>query len=135
MQRFKKIRIFNACVCTKLSYGLFTAHLSIKERRRIDGFQARCLRQILNIAHSYYSRISNETVREIARVLCLSEKICAQQLQYMNKIVDRDDVDPARNMIFQLGSNILRDPTAMKKKGRPREKWVSSIYKRWFSQI
>ena len=48
LKRPKKLRIFEACVCTNLTYGLFTAAFTAKAKRRIDGFQARCLRKILN---------------------------------------------------------------------------------------
>jgi len=44
LNRFKKILIFNACICSKLSYVFFTAAFTSKEKRRLDGFQARCLR-------------------------------------------------------------------------------------------
>ena len=44
LNRSRKIRIFNACICSKLMYGLFTAAFTAKEKRRLDGFQARCLR-------------------------------------------------------------------------------------------
>ena len=43
----RKLQIFTACIESKLLYGLQTAWLSVVERRRLDGFQARCLRQVL----------------------------------------------------------------------------------------
>ena len=54
-----KVRIFEACILSKLVYGLVTAVLNKLERRRLDGFQARCIRRILKVPPSYYSRISN----------------------------------------------------------------------------
>ena len=36
--------IFDSCVVTRLMYGLQSAWLNQAERRRIDGFHARCLR-------------------------------------------------------------------------------------------
>ena len=60
--RKKKIEIFNACICSKLAYGLSTSIFTAKEIRRLDGFHARCLRKILKIAPSFYSHISNKTV-------------------------------------------------------------------------
>ena len=52
-----KIHIFEACIISKLLYGLVTAVLNKAERARLDGFQARCFRRILKIPPSYYSRI------------------------------------------------------------------------------
>ena len=46
----RKIVIFDACVMSKLLYALYTACLNQAERRRIDGFHARCLRTILKVA-------------------------------------------------------------------------------------
>ena len=56
----QKIRIFQACVVSKLLYCLHTMWLNKAELRKIDGFQ--CLRSILYIPPPYISRISNATV-------------------------------------------------------------------------
>ena len=45
----QKIRIFQACVVSKLLYCLHTMWLNKAELRKIDGFQAKCLRSILHI--------------------------------------------------------------------------------------
>ena len=74
LSRKKKLLIFSSCICLMLAYGIFTAHLTIAEFRRIDGFQTRCLRKILRISHAYYNRISNETVRQIASETRLSKR-------------------------------------------------------------
>ena len=58
----KKIQIFNACICSKLAYGLSTSTFTTREMRKINGFQNRCLRKIVGIRPAYYSRISNATV-------------------------------------------------------------------------
>ena len=44
--RSRKAEIFQAVVATKLLYGLSAAWLNVAERRRIDGFQARCVRKL-----------------------------------------------------------------------------------------
>ena len=58
----KKVATFDACVVSKLLYCLHTAWFNKAERGKIDAFQARCLRRISGIKHSYISHISNETV-------------------------------------------------------------------------
>ena len=58
----QKIRIFQACVVSKLLYCLHTMWLNKAKLRKIDGFQAKCLRSILHIPPSYISRVSNATV-------------------------------------------------------------------------
>jgi hypothetical protein len=56
----RKIEVFQATVTSRLLYGLSGAWINVAERRRIDGFQSRCLRKILRIPPAYVqgSRIS-----------------------------------------------------------------------------
>eukprot|EP00959_Pyramimonas_sp_CCMP1952_P059992 1253339-Pyramimonas_sp.AAC.1 len=58
----RKLQVFQALVTNKVMYSLNSAWLNKAERRRLDGFQARCLRRILHIPHAYISRVSNEQV-------------------------------------------------------------------------
>ena len=57
------IRIFDACIASKLLYCLHTGQLSTQALRRVDTFQARCLRRILGIQHSYISHVPCLIVR------------------------------------------------------------------------
>ena len=131
LNRSKKIRIFDACICTKLCYGLFTATLTAKEKQRIDGFQARCLRKILGIAPAYYSRISNQIVRTIAGERRLSDKLTQQQVRYLSKLASRDDDDPTRTCIFERGCRNLLQKVVRRKPGRPRVRWATEAHKAW----
>ena len=60
----RKLQIFNACIVTKVLYALESLWMLKVARQRIDAFQCFCLRQILHIAPSYISRISNASVLE-----------------------------------------------------------------------
>ena len=53
----RKLQIFEACVQTKLLYGLHAAWLRKHGLAKIDSFHVLCLRKILGIPHSYISRI------------------------------------------------------------------------------
>ena len=64
LPKAEKIRIFEACVLSNLLYCLHTAWLNKAELRRLNAFQAKCFRKILNIPHSFVSRISNKIVLE-----------------------------------------------------------------------
>ena len=44
-----KLHFFESLIASKLTYGLATLWLVTAQRRRIDGFYARCLRKILRI--------------------------------------------------------------------------------------
>ena len=127
LNRAKKIQIFNACIGTKLTYGLFSAHLNSKEKRRIDGFQARCLRKILRVPHAYYSRVSNDSILKRAGEAPLSERILKQQHQYLQKLAGRDHTDLTRMFVFEPGSHNLRDNKFEHGRGRPRIRWIDGL--------
>ena len=62
--RERKVQIFAAIVVSILLYGLAAAWLNKADRRKLDGFQNRCLRVIWGIKPAYVSRVSNKTVLE-----------------------------------------------------------------------
>ena len=66
LSRTRKLRIFNACIVSKLMYSLFAGCLNKCERRRLDGFHARCLRKIYRVPPAYVSRVSNAAVFAMA---------------------------------------------------------------------
>ena len=81
LSRRRKLEIFNAVVVSKLVYGLNTAWLNVAERRRLDDFQNRCLRKILNIAPAFISRIANVEVLTLGSQTPLSRTLQEQQVQ------------------------------------------------------
>jgi hypothetical protein len=96
----KETRFFDACCVSKLVYGLQSATLSQVERRRLDGFQCRCLRRVMRIPSSYISRVSNNTVLKRARATKVSQRILAQQMLYFGQLARRDDDDPVRAAVL-----------------------------------
>ena len=85
----QKIRIFQACVVSKLLYCLHTMRLNKVELRKIDGFQARRLPSILRILPPYISPISNAPVLQRG------------QLLLFQSIAKLPDDDVRRGCIFQ----------------------------------
>jgi hypothetical protein len=75
----EKIRIFEVCVVSKLTYCLHTAWMKKPEMDRLDAFQARCLRRILGIPHSYVSHVSNATVLHTAGARKMSFTLLQRQ--------------------------------------------------------
>ena len=114
-------------MATELLYGLVTAVLAKAERGRLDGFQARCLRRILKIPPSYYSRISNLHVFARAGQKRLSEMLMRQQMILMGKLAFRPPYDPVRSSIFQPHSFKLRVLPGPAKRGRPRIRWPVQV--------
>ena len=69
--RFRKIEIYKALIESKLMYSLSCLGLSSADRRRLDGFQNRCLRGILGIPPAFISRVSNMEVLHAASYISL----------------------------------------------------------------
>ena len=124
----QKLRIYDACVVSKLVYGLHTATLNKAERNRLDGFHARCLRRILKIPPAYHSRVSNLTVLGRAHAHSLSSRLLRQQLLYLGQVARRDDNDPVRCSIFRPGT-FESVPIGARRQGRPRHTWAGSVLK------
>ena len=120
-----KIRIFEVCINSKLLYGLVTAVLTKAERGRLDGFQVRCLRRILKVPPSYYSRIPNLQVLTMAGQKRLREMLMRQQMILMGNLAFRPPHEPVRSSIFQSHSFELRPLPGPAKRGRPRIKMGS----------
>merc|ERR1712023_403397 len=59
-----KIQAYNAIIISQLIYGLNTLNVTPAIKNRLNAFHMRGIRYILNIGHSYYSRISDEEVFE-----------------------------------------------------------------------
>ena len=125
----RKIKIYEACVMSKLLYCLHTSWLKTPELARLDAFHAKCLRRILGIPHSYVSRISNSTVLQSARARKLSTTLLERQLLLFAHVGRKGDNDPIRNSTFKPSSTDLRDLRGNRGRGRPRLTWSREVHK------
>ena len=125
----QKIRIFQACVVSKLLYCLHTMWLNKAELRKIDGFQAKCLRSILHIPPPYISRVSNATVLQRSHCKRLSAILRFRQLCLFQSIAVLPDDDVRRRCIFQPNSFILQNLSAPRRRGRPKQIWACEVYR------
>ena len=85
VSRRDKVRYFEALVLSRLAYGLSTQWLVLAQRRRLDGFAARCLRRVLGIPPAFISRV-NASVFARAGVLRFSHQLLKQQLHFFGKV-------------------------------------------------
>ena len=60
--RARKLKIYEACILSKLLYCLDTVWLTSVEMRKMEAFHHKCLRKIAGVLPSYYSRVSNADV-------------------------------------------------------------------------
>ncbi|CAE8635338.1 unnamed protein product [Polarella glacialis] len=124
----RKLQIFGACVVTVLLYGLKTVWLNAASRRRLDGFYVRCLRRILRIPASFYSRVSNLTVLDKASTAPLSQQLLLQQVSYFGKLALRVN-GPARDSVFTPGTISMAEQVGTRPRGRPRNSWGEQVLK------
>ena len=122
-----KYRIYMACIAAKLLYGLQSAWLTQVQRKKLDAFHARCLRKILRVPHSYYSRVSNKTVLGMVHSFPLSRFLLEQQLLLFGKIYRRPLEDVSRRLVFNGPSDELRISTFKRARGRPRLNWAAEV--------
>ncbi|OLP90031.1 Copia protein [Symbiodinium microadriaticum] len=113
----KKLQIFSACVVSRLMYSLHTAWLCKADLRKIDAFQARCLRSILDIPHSFISHVRNETVLQEAGTEKLSIIGWRRQLLLLGRIAQLPREDVMRTCIFHDGTFQPRWHDGLRKRG------------------
>ena len=127
LTRRRKLEIYASLIETKLLYGLSCSCLTVAEQRRVDGFQARCLRQVLGIQSAFLSRVSNKSVLSRARHVSATELIANQQLMMLGKVLR----SPLDSMMHKsaLVPGTLTSATAfyIRRRGRPRKEWVPTV--------
>ena len=100
--------MFSTLVASKLAYAVASAWLLKTEQRRLDGFQAKCLRRILKIPPSFLSRFSKKTVLTKAGARPLSEQVAAEQQELMGKILDDQAKEDLQKVAFRcVGGNLI----------------------------
>lgn len=88
-------------LCCKLMYGLHVAWLNSAKLRRLDGLQARALRKITGIKHSFMSRVSNAEILQQAQRRPLSRVPLERQLLHFGRIIARlPDEDVLRQCLL-----------------------------------
>jgi len=135
VSRHYKVVCFHSFVVSTLLYGLSTMSLVKAQRRRVDGFYARCLRRILGIPHSFYSRVSNKVVYERAGTIPLTQQLAKQQLNLLGTVARSAAGSPLRRNTF-MGDSF--QPTIchyIRKVGRPRINWTESVLEEGAAQF
>ena len=127
-----KLRIYKACVVSKLLYNLSTIWLTDSQMNQIDSFHYRCLLAIANIPTTWGAmqrgreRTSNEDVRSQLDETLLSDEIRLYQLKLLGHILRRPLRHPSRIVAFNrfLEPQILGGPF---RPGNRRGKWAEHV--------
>ena len=113
---------------SKLRYGVSSVWLSKSDLRRLDGFQAGCLRKMLGIAPSYFSRTSNARVRQIAEHRPFSEQVPESQLKLLGQVLTNPAKHFLRAVAFHGGQSLVPETSAyVRKQGRPKHNWTDQL--------
>jgi hypothetical protein len=127
--RKRKLHLFNALIVPKLLYALQATWLSKAERRRLDGFQNRCLRVIWGIKLAYTSRVSNAAVLQATGEKPLTSSLERQQLLLFGKAARLPADTLLRQATFSPGSLSPAADRYIRKVGRPRAEWTTEVRK------
>ena len=131
LSKARKHRILEACVHSKLLYGLESCMLLKVDRDRLDGFQARCLRKIHKILPAYVSRVSNADVRGLANTRPLSLSLLERQLKLYGKLARDAPKSLPKAMVFescQPNQVTPRRWNTRRSRGRPRLQWTTYLH-------
>ena len=124
----RKIEVFQSFITSKVMYSFSTVWWNKAERRRLNGFQARCLRRILNIPAAFVSRISNKTVLSKSGQLPYTCQLLRHQLLWFGKVGRAPNDDFTRKLTFQNDTVISATSLLMRRKGRPNDEWATCLY-------
>ena len=122
-----KLQYFRAFVLSKLQYGLSTVWLVTAQRRRIDGFVARCLRRMLGVPPAFVSRVSNATVYSKACFKPFSQQLLKHQLGLLRKVALTGPHHPMRKDTFIDSTVIPQIGRFIRRVGRPRQDWATQL--------
>ena len=128
LSKRRKLDLLQALVTSKILYSLNTAWLNKAERRRLDGFKARCLRRILHIPPAFLTRVPESKVLEQAGHMQYSAQLLQQQIILFGKIGRAPDSIFLRRVTFQPGTVRSAVAAHQRKKGRPKHEWAKYLH-------
>ena len=123
----RKLQIFGAIISSRLLYGLASAWLNVAELRRLDGFQARCLRKMLRVSPAFISRVSNKSILGRSGARAYSAQLLQQQMLFLGKVARSSQTSLMRTLTFD---NVMLRPLGdcyVRRCGRPRNEWASML--------
>ena len=105
-----KLRVFNTVITIQVLYGLDTTWLVKGDLKRLDADQTQWLQQNMHILSAYYSRVTDETVRERSqqakwstitqRQLVLYGHIQSQSKGVERHVLYRSMVQPRHRLLY-----------------------------------
>jgi hypothetical protein len=104
-----------------------TLILTAAQKRKINGFQNRCLRKIVGVLPSYVSRVSNAIVLTRAAHPPATDLLRKKRLQLFGKIRRVDAQHPLKRACFIPGTFVPVTEQYVRRVGRPSKEWVREV--------
>ena len=122
-----KLAVLKSIVYSRLTYGLETPQLNANHLKRLDAFQQKCLRRILNIPPIFIDRTwTNARVLEVASnhrpQTTVNAILQTRKLKLIGHLLRSQANDVMRCSVFSP-NNVLATP-ALRRPGRPRHNWT-----------
>lgn len=136
-----KIQVFDAVIRSKLLYSLECIQLTTAEQDRIDAFQTKGLRRILDIPPTHIDRYwTNERVRILASerngkpIFFFTEMWQKQKFALLGHLLRTDINDPLHQVTFE-GTTKKPRTVGKRRTGRPRDQWINETCAEAFDEI
>ena len=112
LSKHTKLKIFNSCVIPVLTYGCESWKSTVALDKKLDNFENKCLRRILNLHWTDFR--TNTQLRQETRQDTVSNFIRKRRWSYIGHVLrmDRSRL-PCQALIWA--------PVGKRKRGRPRE--------------
>ena len=92
-----------------------------------QGFQAKCLRQIMAIPSSFISRVSNKEVLRRAQYPEATALLMQSQLQILGKVMRAPATSQLHSCAFSPGTLQPATSRYVRRVGRPRKEWIPGV--------
>ena len=123
----RKLELLQSVIFSLVLYGMSTVWLNARKKRQLDGFQSRCLRDILKIPHPYTSRVSNQTVLEKSGQKPLKVQLIRQQLLLLGRDSRAPNEDARRLLTFAPSTLPAATSLSKRRVGWPRFEWARKL--------
>jgi len=122
----RKVAVFTSLIESRLLYGLPCACLAVADRRRLHGFQARCLRRILKIPLLLPSLQENGAAKRAGHTRAFT-LLLRRQLTLLRKVLGAPSASPLKSASL-IGSTLVPATARyVRRVGRPRLEWIPTV--------
>ena len=119
--------IYDSLIESKLLYSLAGACFTKAQLRRLDGFQNRCLRNIVGVKPSWISRVSNADVITRTGHAPASQLLLMRQMQLFGKVLRSDQESALHRSSFVPGTHVPTTERYVRRVGRPCKEFVTEM--------